>query len=177
MGQANRAGATFTQDFAVNVGDVRVEKTKGSALADVFKGGKYNDVLGGGLGNDKLWGGLGKDTLTGGKGKDTFVFNTKLNKKTNLDKITDYVVKDDAIWLENKIFTKLGKKGTEAKPAKLNKKFFSLDSAKDKDDTLIYDSKKGKLFYDVDGSGSKAAVEIATLKKGLKMTAAEFFVI
>jgi hypothetical protein len=32
-------------------------------------------------------------------------------------------------------------------------------------------------LYDVDGSGSKAAVEIATLTKNLKMAATEFFVI
>ncbi|MGO4571141.1 hypothetical protein [Microvirga sp. 2TAF3] len=42
---------------------------------------------------------------------------------------------------------------------------------------LICDAKKGVLYYDADGSGKGKAVEIATLKKGLKMTYADFFVI
>ena len=42
------------------------------------------------------------------------MFDTKLNKKTNLDKIADFNVKDDSIWLDNAIFKKLGKKDREA---------------------------------------------------------------
>ncbi|MCB8820295.1 calcium-binding protein [Microvirga rosea] len=135
------------------------------------------DRLTGGDGNDKLWGKLGKDVLFGGKGKDVFVFNTKLNKKTNLDKIADFNVKDDTIWLDNAIFKKLGK-GSELKPGKLNKAFFSIgDHAKDKNDYLIYDNKQGVLFYDADGSGKGKAMEIATLSKKLKMTVDDFKII
>lgn len=76
------------------------------------------------------------------------------------------------------MFTKLGKKGTEANPAKLKKAFFTIgDKAKDKNDYVIYDNKKGKLFYDADGSGKAKQVEIATLSKKLKMTEKDFFVI
>ena len=149
----------------------------GNALGNTIKANAGKNVLKGLAGNDKLWGGLGNDTLYGGTGKDVFVFSTKPNKKTNLDKIADFNVKDDTIWLDNKVFSKLGK-GTELKPGKLNKAFFTIgDKAKDKNDYLIYDNKKGVLYYDVDGSGAKAMVEIATLKKGLKMTAADFMVI
>ncbi len=73
--------------------------------------------------------------------------------------------------------SKLGKKGSEIKPVKVNKKFFSLDKAKDKNDYLVYVKKTGKLLYDADGSGSKAAIEIATLSKKLKMTYNAFFVV
>ena len=90
--------------------------------------------------------------LTGGKGKDMFVFATALNKATNLDKITDFNVKDDSIQLENAIFKKIGK-GTPLKPGKLNKRFFALNKAKDKNDYIIYNSKTGVLSYDADGSG------------------------
>jgi serralysin len=138
--------------------------------------GIINDVVLGTGGDDYLYGGLGIDRSTGGSGKDIFVFDTKLNKKTNLDRIADYNVKDDTIWLDNAVFKKLGK-GTLQKPGKLNKKFFAFDQAKDKDDTLIYAKKTGVLSYDVDGVGKAKAVEIAILTKKLKMTAADFFVI
>jgi Ca2+-binding RTX toxin-like protein len=174
----DQGGLSHLQDFVINVGDVTPEFTAGSAFADVFKGGVGKDTLGGGAGDDKLWGGAGKDLLTGGVGKDIFVFDTKLNKKTNLDKIADFNVKDDTIWLDNAIFTKLGKKGSELAPAKLNKAFFTIgDKAKDANDYLVYDKLKGALYYDSDGSGAKAAVEIATLKKNLKMTLKDFFII
>ncbi|WP_319799716.1 Ig-like domain-containing protein [Microvirga rosea] len=169
-------GGLSTQTFAINVGDVTREITAGSTANDVFKAGKYNDKLGGGLGNDKLWGGLGNDQLTGGKGKDTFVFDTKLNKSKNKDLIKDYSVKDDTLWLDNALFKAnkalyaATKKGTEKKPLKMASKFFSLDTAKDKDDFFVYDSHKRVLYYDADGSGSKAGVAIATFtnNKALK---------
>jgi Ca2+-binding RTX toxin-like protein len=150
----------------------------GSDALTLNGNGLANAVVGN-SGNNLIKGGAGADTLGGGGGSDAFVFETKPNKKTNLDRITDFNVRDDSIRLENKVFTKLGKKGSEASPAKLNKAFFKIaDKAKDKNDYLIYNKKSGILSYDADGSGAKyKAVEIATLKKGLKMTAADFFVV
>jgi serralysin len=142
----------------------------------VLIGTRKADKLVGGAGNDKLYGKLGKDVLSGGTGKDIFVFDTKPNKKTNLDKITDFNVMDDTLWIDNSLFKKLGK-GTASKPVKLNKKFFSLDKAKDGNDHLIYNKKTGVLFLDIDGSGSAKAVEIAILKKGLKLTYNDFLVV
>ncbi|MFC4175350.1 M10 family metallopeptidase C-terminal domain-containing protein [Microvirga sp. GCM10011540] len=143
----------------------------------VLRGGSRADRLVGRGGDDRLYGGKGKDVLTGGAGQDIFVFDTKPNKKKNLDTIKDFSVADDTIWLDNKVFKKLGKKGSEAKPAKLNKKFFSLEKAKGKDDYLVYSEKKGILYYDADGSGAGKAVEIAKLSKKLKLTANDFFVV
>src|SRR5690606_26243283 len=127
------------------------DRLSGNTGNDTLSGGAGNDVLMGDAGNDILWGGLGKDTLTGGAGKDIFAFDSKPNKKTNLDRISDFSVKDDGFWLDNKVFKKLGMKGSETKPAKLNKKFFTIGAkAKDKNDHLVYDNKKGVLFYDAD---------------------------
>jgi hypothetical protein len=86
------------------------------------------------------------------------------------------------IWLDNKIFKRLGSKGSEAKPAKLNKKFFSLKGHKDKDDYLAYNRKTGDLTYDADGSARKyKPVVITAIDKDGKavsgLSAAEFFVI
>jgi hypothetical protein len=81
------------------------------------------------------------------------------------------------VYLDNAVFKTLGK-GSDASPKELKKAYFTVgDEAKDKNDFVIYDKKKGVLYYDADGSGSKAQVEIATLKKGLKLTYHDFFVI
>lgn len=139
-------------------------------------------MLDGKAGNDTLHGGVGNDMLTGGTGKDIFVFDTKPAKKTNADWIRDYNIGEDTIWLDNKVFTKLGKKGSEASPAKLNKKYFSLKGHKDKDDYLAYNRKTGDLTYDADGSGKKfKPVLIAGVdgdgKAVSALSAAEFYVV
>jgi VCBS repeat-containing protein len=189
------AGAAYEETFTINVEDVAGEKITGTSTSDVLtgnvgndvlkagagndtvSGGSGNDTLYGGSGNDKVRGGTGKDTLKGELGKDTFVFDTAPSK-SNVDKVLDFIIKDDSFWLDNAVFTKLGKKGTEAKPAQLSKSFFTIgDKAKDKNDYVIYDDKKGKLYYDADGSGKGKQVEIATLSKNLKMTEKDFFVI
>jgi Ca2+-binding RTX toxin-like protein len=143
---------------------------------DLLRGGEGIDVLRGEGGNDTLFGGAGKDTLYGGTGKDIFAFDTRLNKKTNLDKIADYKVSDDSIWLDNAVFTKIGKASPTGR--KLSSSFFKVGTkAADKNDYIVYNKAKGVLYYDSDGSGSKAMVEIATFTKNPKLTVADFFVI
>lgn len=162
---------TLTGNDAANV-------LNGFGGNDIIKGLGGNDRLNGGTGNDTIYGSTGKDTLYGGSGKDVFVFDSRSNKRTNLDKIADYVVRDDSIWLDNAAFSSKIGKGALTAPRKLNKAFFTVgEAAKDKNDYIIYSKSKGVLYYDSDGSGGKAKVEIATMKKNLKMTAAEFFVI
>ncbi|MCG7392258.1 cadherin domain-containing protein [Microvirga sp. ACRRW] len=163
---------TFEKSFVVGVTDWMGENVTGSAGKDTIKGGIGNDVISGGSGDDFLYGGVGNDTLRGNAGKDAFVFDSKLDKSRNVDKIVDFNVKDDTIRLENAIFKKLTKTGT------LNKSFFTIGpKAKDANDYIIYDNKKGILYYDADGSGKGAAVKFATITKNLKMTAADFLVI
>lgn len=142
----------------------------------VMIGTRKADKLVGGAGNDRLYGKLGKDVLTGGAGKDIFVFDTKPNKKTNLDKVTDFTVANDTLWIDNALLKKLGR-GTASKPAKLKKDFFRLDKAKDGNDYLIYNKKTGVLSLDTDGSGSAKAIGIAILDKGLKLTYNDFFIV
>jgi Ca2+-binding RTX toxin-like protein len=159
-------------------GDAGDDKAYGGFGNDRLYGGKGKDLLKGDADDDILYGEAGNDQLYGGAGKDVFVFNQKPSKATNLDKIMDFNVADDTIWLENKIFKKLGNAGSEAAPAVLNSKFFVTGSkAKDRDDYIIYDKKKGILYYDADGSGKAAAVEIATIKKNLKLTVDDFKII
>lgn len=168
----------FASDDLVRInGTSKADAINGRASNEIIMGLSGNDRLSGGAGDDVIWSGLGKDLLAGGVGRDTFVFSTKLDKKS-VDKVTDFDAANDTIWLENKIFKKLGSKGSEGSPAALNKKFFAVGShAKDKNDYVFYDPKKAKLYYDQDGSGAKAAVEIASLSKNLKLTADDFRII
>ncbi|WP_230530399.1 calcium-binding protein [Microvirga roseola] len=154
----------------------------GSDTAKKIVGHAGRNSLKGQGGEDKLWGGAGNDSLTGGTGKDVFVFDAKLysaktNKKKNLDKIADFSTRDDTIWLDNKVFMKVGS-GSEKRPKKLKKTYFEVGfEADDRNDYIIYDKKKGILSYDADGSGSKDAVEFARLKKGAVLKYTDFYVI
>jgi Ca2+-binding RTX toxin-like protein len=153
----------------------------GGAGHDWIYGGAGRDWLHGGTGNDRLYGGLDNDALYGGSGRDCFVFNTKLgtsktDRQVNFDTIGDFSVKYDSLWLDNAIFKKIGK-GSVTKPGQLNKEFFVTGKALENDDYLVYNKKTGILSYDADGSGSKAAVEFAQLKKGLALTYKDFFVV
>jgi Ca2+-binding RTX toxin-like protein len=151
---------------------------KGTSFNDQYIGTRFNDRLKGAAGDDRLEGAGGKDTLTGNAGKDVFVFDTTLSKRTNLDKIVDFKVRDDSIWLDNAIFAKLGTAGSDARPSQLKKSYFTIgNKAKDKNDYVVYDKAKGVLYYDADGSGAGKQVEIATLSKNLSMTNKDFFVI
>jgi serralysin len=145
----------------------------GGANADYLAGDTGNDVLSGGAGQDDLYGGTGSDKLTGGTGSDTFVFDTKLNAKTNVDTIADFQRKDDTIQLDGTIFKKLGNSSSL-----LNKSFFAIGTkAKDKNDYIVYDKAKGALYYDADGSGAAAAVKFAQLKAGTVLAYDDFYVL
>jgi Ca2+-binding RTX toxin-like protein len=146
-------------------------KGTGNTSNNVLTGNSGNNKISGGNGNDTLNGGLGNDTLTGGAGLNVFLFKTKLTAN-NLDKITDFVVSDDVIQLENAIFSKLTKTGI------LNAAYFKIGAeASDNNDYVIYDKTTGALFYDNDGNGKNVATQFATLSLNLAMTNADFFVI
>lgn len=147
------------------------DKVYGGTGNDTLHGEAGNDKLYGEAGNDKLYGGLGSDTLTGGTGSDTFVFNTKLGT-SNIDKITDFDPKYDTIWLDDDIFTKAGKVGDLAKAA-----FHIGNAAADASDRIIYNKTTGALYYDADGKGGVAAIQFATLSKGLALTVSDFDII
>jgi serralysin len=171
-------GADMNDTIIGNSGNNTI---KGGSGHDTLDGGDGADMIFGDTGNDRLAGGLGADTLNGGAGMDIFVFNAAIAKKKNknIDKIVGFNVKDDSIYLENAIFKKLGNKGSELKPAKLSKAAFWIgNKAHDANDRIIYDKRKGVLLYDEDGTGSKAAIQIAILDKNIrKISEKDFFVI
>lgn len=143
---------------------------------DSLSGYSGNDTLQGGDGSDWLAGHDGRDLLKGGKGKDGFAFNMKPGRKDS-DRIVDFSVKDDTVFLDNLHMSKLGSRdGSRA--VKLKKAFFVKGAkAKDKNDYVIYNDKKGMLYYDADGSGKGKQLEIASISKNLKMTSADFLIL
>ncbi|MBB4041927.1 Ca2+-binding RTX toxin-like protein [Microvirga flocculans] len=149
----------------------------GSSTANELFGHAGTNTLKGQGGNDTLHGGSSNDKLYGGSGKDVFVFDTKPSKSANVDRIYDFDPKYDSFWLDNKYFTKLGS-GSLSKPKGFTSDMFVKSTkAKDREDRIVYDKDTGALYYDADGTGSKAQVKIATLAKNLKLTYHDFFVI
>ena len=134
----------------------------GNASLNTIVGNEGANVISGELGND---------TLTGGLGDDTFVFDTALNKNSNVDTITDFTTSDDTIDLSHSIFTALATGALSASA------FHVGTAATTTSQHIIYDSGTGNLSYDSDGSGSHAQILFAHLAAGLALTEGNFFVI
>jgi len=142
---------------------------------DVLTGTAGADLLNGGNGDDRIMGLGGADTLTGGAGADTFVFNTA-PLAGSVPTITDFTTQTDHIALDRTIFTGLGSVGTLASDA-----FWAgsgVTAAHDASDRLIYDSLAANLYYDPDGTGSQAAIQIAHFQSNpLTLAASDFMIV
>jgi len=137
------------------------DRIDGAGGDDQIWGFHGSDVLIGAAGNDTLSGGTGNDRLTGAAGNDRFVFDTRLGSN-NIDTATDFIKGTDKLILDDDIFAKLGV-GTTTGKLISSTNYKVGPAAGDGNDYLIYNPATDKLFYDVDGSGSRAAVQIATV--------------
>jgi len=104
-------------------------------------------------------GGKGADTLTGGAGADTFVFDV-LETAANRDTIKDSQSGTDQIAIDHSVFGAFAGQVLGA--------FSAADiafgtAATTTSQHLIYNAATGALFYDADGSGSTAQIQIAVL--------------
>lgn len=126
---------------------------------DTLIGNFGNDTLLGGDGNDVLRGGAGRDLLTGGAGEDVFAFDY-FSGTREVDSIRDFSSAQDKIALSKSVFTAFAGDalGTFAASS-----FFVGPKALTADQHIIYNAATGALFYDVDGVGGVAQVQIATL--------------
>jgi serralysin len=145
----------------------------GNRANNLLKGMSGDDTLRAGAGSDHLNGGLGNDDLQGGKGKDHFIFNSALSDPSgvNVDRISDFIARDDTIRLDDRVFA--GLKTGALLPGRLC--FGS--GAKDSKDRIIYDKATGELFYDPDGTGAAAQVKFATLTSKPALSAADFYIV
>jgi Ca2+-binding RTX toxin-like protein len=144
---------------------------RGGIGSDGLAGGDGNDRLLGGAGNDRLAGHAGNDTLTGGSGNDRFIFDRPTD---GVDRITDFVVGEDKIIFAAYLF------GLDfpISPSTPNRtiaedQFHIGAGAGDASDRIIYNNITGGLFFDGDGTGAIAQVQLASLSPGLAMTNAD----
>ena len=150
----------------------------GNAAANNLTGNDAANVLNGMAGADTLIGGLGNDTLTGGLGDDVFRFdNLPISTGTNTDTITDFskvTGNADRIYLDHVIFDQLGAGGSPLDATA----FITGSAATDDTDRIIYNQTTGALYYDSDGSGIAAMVQLAIFGTTThpSLVATDFFV-
>ncbi|MBD2355378.1 choice-of-anchor I family protein [Tolypothrix sp. FACHB-123] len=169
-------------------GDEDNDTLLGGQGNDSLFGGTGNDRLAGGDGNDKLYGndgrdsllggdgddwlvgGKGRDTLTGGRGSDRFYLTE--NGRGEYDRITDFKPTIDTIVISKSEFALSQDLGT------LDTSVFRLGTkAMTESDRFIYDRNKGNLFFDADGIGGTAQIQIAQLSNRVALTSADITVI
>lgn len=148
----------------------------GNNDASLLTGGRGNDFLYGTNGSERMKGGAGNDCLDadggldrmwGGSGKDVFV----ITDRTAIDRIEDFVVRDDTIVLALELVEELG-------PGHVGRSEFHIGRGAATDDQhLIYNDRTGALYYDADGSEVAAKVQIAQLDRHLDLRANDFMVL
>lgn len=141
----------------------------GNDADNVLNGGLGNDTLFGGAGNDKLMAGGGTDAFTGGAGNDTFV----LERVTGLvAAIADFTAGEDKLGLGQLAY------GTLFTGGVLKAGVFDNGAATTTaTQRLFYDGGTGGLWYDKDGTGVAAAVQVATLTNTPASLSASDFVL
>jgi Ca2+-binding RTX toxin-like protein len=139
----------------------------GNSLDNSLTGNNSANVLDGGAGND---------ILRGNGGNDIFSFSTSPGLVADPDIIRDFSAvagNSDSIRLDHHAFIALS-----AAPMLSAAEFKDLAlGAKDGSDRILYDSTRGNLYYDADGSGSIQAVKFAHLDNHATLTNADFSVI
>jgi hypothetical protein len=104
------------------------------------------------------------------------VFNSALGT-SNIETIKDFLSGTDKILLDDDIFnafnagisTTLG-----------SNQFYAASGATktyDIDDRIIFDTATGKLFYDMDGEGGAASVQIGVLGGAATLTGSDFMIV
>ncbi|MEM1255599.1 MAG: calcium-binding protein [Cyanobacteria bacterium P01_H01_bin.21] len=155
---------------------------------DILFGGRGNDRIGGKAGNDQLygdegndslWGDLGDDVLVGGQGEDilyglagadVFRFNSPTEGP---DTIVDFdQLQGDKLEILGSSFA------DDLAPGVLSSDAFVLgSSAVNASNRLIYNQSTGSLFFYADGSGTQAALKVATLSNNAHLTHADIVVV
>jgi VCBS repeat-containing protein len=154
----------------VMYGGVGGDLLQGMEGADTLYGQDGNDYLQGGAGDDVLVGGVGLDELTGGAGADRFIFDT-LTTSVDRDTVKDFTVGEDLFILSRSVFDAFASTPLGTLPSS---SFINGAAANTTAQRIIYNGSNGGLYYDADGSGAGAMVQIAYLGNKPVLTASSF---
>ncbi len=139
----------------------------GNSAANFLYGNEGNNVLSGLNGNDTLTGNAGNDTLIGGSGTDYFAFSAA-GSANGLDNVQDFVHGTDQLWFSGADY------GFASGHNLTASEFTAGSSASGTSAQFIWDAASHTLWFDDDGTGSHAAIAIATFGGGATLTASDF---
>ena len=134
----------------------------------ILIGNGSDDILDGRAGNDKLIGGAGDDWLTGGSGKDQFVFDSA-GRDGEGDVITDFTRGQDKLVISKASYGIASADKTVtlvvgADPVSTSSK-----------GTFLFESDNGRLWFDADGKGADADLELVATLNGIKTLSVDDF--
>lgn len=168
-GNNNLNASAFTLGAVTLNGEAGNDTLKAGSKNDALNGGNGNDTLTGNAGNDTLTGGAGSDNLTGGNGLDVFAFGLS---NEGIDTIADFLSASDRIRVSASGF------GGGLTAGTITASQFVLGStALDALDRFIYNQANGALFFDIDGTGTTAQIQLATLSNLSSMSASDIFAV
>ena len=146
-GQEGDSDSVMTEEFSLDLRARTWDGIENAMLAGSrdldLTGDADSNILSGNGADNVIRGGTGADTLFGGGGKDIFV----IAKEKTIDKIIDFMPGTDKIALSGSYFKSLFNKDKHLKEGMFGEKL-ALD-------------KEGVLWFDTDGGGPKAALQIA----------------
>ncbi|MDH4396864.1 MAG: S8 family serine peptidase [Limnobacter sp.] len=174
----------------------------GNNANNILRGSWGSDTISGGAGNDTIAGGTGSDNLTGGDGNDTFLLTENMAAAVGTflgDTITDFQdgannVQDllqFSVTALNRLATIAGQtagslvsgvisnaQGYTGAAGAQGANFLvtgaTAVTANQAYAQFLYSSDNGQLAFDVDGTGSTAAINIAMVGQSKTLDAADF---
>lgn len=169
---ANLENLTLTGTSAIQgTGNSLANTLRGNSGANLLSGLAGNDTLSGGDGNDRLIGGGGVDQLSGGAGADQFLWN---RPSEGGDTVTGFNGSaGDRLCFVSANFGALPIGVLTSGRFVAN----STGRAGTSGQRFVFNTATGVLKYDPDGSGSAAAVTIATLNAPTGLTANAILVV
>jgi Ca2+-binding RTX toxin-like protein len=153
-----RGGSVLPDDF-------NAQRLFGGLGNDViYAGADTEDDLRGDDGVDYLYSGGGDDEMGGGEGADRFDFYNPATDGT--DVIFDFTPAEDKIglYVGNDAVSGFTAAGFPVNAAIGANQFRLGAVALDSDDRIVYNQPNGDLFFDPDGNGAAAAIQIADLE-------------
>ncbi|WP_370168091.1 hypothetical protein [Sinorhizobium fredii] len=148
------------RNFEVIEGSGADDEIHGDANGNILRGLDADDLLDGRAGNDTLIGGKGDDWLTGGAGNDRFVFD-KDGFDGEGDVITDFVRGQDKLVIERDAFS------IAAGDTAVTLVTGTDPAATSGKATFLFETDNGRLWFDADGSGTDADLQLVAILKNV----------